>query len=171
MFPHDLFVNLSPNHLWTPTITPGIRNRLINFDVMPPQKHRHLCQIDTYTSEPYISFPILSALTPSRASTFLSNVLSNYKFGNQRNFQGHGYGQTKALYLYGSRHDGNYRSSPRFATVDLTSEDGQLKPNVRLASLGYAAKNIFQDIVVRPFNGITRLFKTTARAFDWDNDY
>lgn len=115
----------------------------------------------------------MTALSPTKANTFLSNFFQNYKFANQRSFQGLGYGQqTKAIYLYGTAGthlgSGNYYYNPAYTTVDLTSEDGNVKPNVRLASLGLAAKNIFKEIVVRPFNGLSNFFRTTVKAFNWE---
>lgn len=132
--------------------------------------HRDACPLDLTVSDPYITYPLLSALIPSKASTFLGNLFKKYKFNSQRSFKGLGYGQTKALYFFDSAgsHAGDYAGSG-YATVDLTSEDGTVNPNVRLASLGLAAKNIFQDIVVRPLSGFTKFLQTSVQVFNWNN--
>lgn len=118
-------------------------------------------------SDPYITYPLLTALIPSKASIFLSNLFQQYKFNKQHNWKG--LSQTKALYYFQSQDTTGDRVGPGVATVDITSEDGTVKPNVRLASLGLAAKHIFQDIVVRPLSGIAKFLRTSVNVFNWDN--
>lgn len=124
---------------------------------------RDRCQLDSYKSEPYLTYPLLSALTPTKPNTLLSLFFQHYKNGNQRTFPALGYGQTHRAFQYYGVAAGSHSDA-----IDLTASDGSLSPNVRLASLGLAAKSIFKDIVIRPLAGITRFFKTTGNVLDWN---
>lgn len=65
--------------------------------------------------------------------------------------------ESRSLYLDGGRSLGNEYSEENSAELDKS---------IRLASLGLAAKNIFQDMVVRRVVGFTRLVKLASNIWD-----
>lgn len=116
--------------------------------------------MDFFKSEPYISYPLLSAIRSSPANVLLSKLL-HFNHGNDW-FQPPSYGydaQSRSSYYFGN---GGHPAS----ASDLTTADGTIRANVRLASLGLVAKNIFKDIVIRPIHGFARFVKTAAGVLD-----
>lgn len=101
------------------------------------------CPFDFFKSDSYISAPLLSALNSG-----------HFKPGV---FQPPNSIESRALYINEPRSFGN----------DYTRENSaELENSIRFASLGLAAKNIFQDMVVRRVVGFTRLLKLASNIWD-----
>ena len=99
------------------------------------------CPFEFYKSEVFISMPLLSALNFKTAILSPPNSVI----------------ESRSSYLDGARSLGN----------ENTKENSpELDKSIRLASLGLAAKNIFQDMVVRRVVGFTRLVKLASNIWD-----
>lgn len=95
------------------------------------------CPFDFYKSESYISVPLLSALNSGHLKPGVFQPLNSEI-------------ESRSLYLNGNPNE----NSP------------ELESSIRFASLGLAAKNIFQDMVVRRVVGFTRLLKLASNIWD-----
>lgn len=95
-----------------------------------------ICPYEYFKSEPYISAPLLSALNSARDKT---NVISN-------------------TISHGSNNEIESRS--------FYSNSDQFDHSLRFASLGLAAKNIFQDMIVRRITGFARLVRLASNIWD-----
>lgn len=101
------------------------------------------CPFEFYKSEAFISMPLLSALNSGHFKTAILSPSNSVI-------------ESRSLYLDGARSLGN----------DYEENSAEIDKSIRLASLGLAAKNIFQDMVVRRVVGFTRLVKLASNIWD-----
>lgn len=98
------------------------------------------CPFDFYKTEPYISLPLLSALSASQLNAGIVLGNTNAVIGS-RSF--HGYG--------------DYVGPKRSFDNDFTRDDpNDIDGKVRIASLALAVRTIFNDVIVRRFVGFVR---------------
>lgn len=98
------------------------------------------CPLDFYKSESFISMPLLSALNSGhfKPNVFQPSEIESRSFNGARSL---GYDYTRV-------------------------NSDELEKSIRFASLGYAAKNIFQDMVVRRVMSVARLWKLASNIWD-----
>lgn len=94
------------------------------------------CPYEYLKSEPYISAPLLSALNSAQEKT---NRISNAVF---------------------------HKPNTGIESRSFYTNSDQFENSLRFASLGLAAKNIFQDTIVRRITGFVRLMKLASNIWD-----
>lgn len=108
------------------------------------------CPFGFYKTVPYISLPLLSVLSPSQLNAAMVYDDTNLVVGS-RSF--HGY-------------NGGYVGSKRSFTNDFTRDDPndttEIDGKLRLASLGLAVRNIFNDVIVRRVVGFIRFIRLSS---------
>lgn len=109
------------------------------------------CPLEYFQTEPFTSFPLLSA-TNSPVNTFArSNSKRSYEVNELSTV---------------NRID----ASKNYETYDFTIEKpngtAEIDSRLRLASIGLLAKNIFKDIVIRPIHGFAKLVQTARGVWD-----
>lgn len=110
------------------------------------------CQYEFFKTEPFISYPLLSALN---AKSLKSNFI--FEHANPEV-------DSRSFYI-----NGMLRSSDLFSD-DFTRENSKesnndLDHSIRLTSLGLAARNIFNDLIVRRIAGFARLLRLATDIY------
>lgn len=112
------------------------------------------CPYAFYKTEPFISFPILSALNPKalRANVILEKTNPEL--------------ESRSFYI-----NGFLRPSDSF-NDDFTRENAnesnhKFDESIRFTSLGLAVRNIFNDMIVRRIAGFARLLRLASDIYSW----
>lgn len=133
---HILFARLISPHPHFP----------LRFDSFKP-----FCPLDFFQTEPFISYPLLSAIS-SRENTFARS-------NNKRSYEVNGLNSLN-----------HFDASRDYETNDFTIEKpngtAEIDGRIRLASIGLVAKNIFKDIVIRPIHGFAKLVQTARGVWE-----
>lgn len=106
------------------------------------------CPFEYYKTEPYISLPLLSILSASQ-------LKADLLFGDTSAVIG-----ARSFYAYNGV--GTKRSFNNDFTRDKSNETADADSNLKLASLGLAVWNIFNDLVVRRVVGFLRFIHLSS---------
>lgn len=120
---------------------------------------RPFCPLEYYKTEPFISLPLLTALKSNSIDDEHSNNKRSYElsdFGNNNN--------NNSISIESRSNDAVLE------THDFTREhhrnNTELEDDIRWASFGLIARNIFKDVVVRPFQSFSKFFQTAQHIWD-----
>lgn len=110
------------------------------------------CPLEYFKTEPFISLPLLLALDSAQ-------VKADFVFEEADSDVAQ-----RSFYL-----DGFLKQSRLFNndfTREASNASTKLDNDIRLASLGFAARSIFKDVVIRPFTGFARFFQLATNIWD-----
>lgn len=110
------------------------------------------CPLDFFQTEPYISYPLLSAINSNENTLMRSNNKRSYDV-NRVTSTVHGF--EPAI---------NYDTDD--FTIEKPNVTSEFNNKIRLASLGMVVKSIFKDIVIRPINGFAKLVQTAKGVWE-----
>lgn len=113
-----------------------------------------ICPLEFYRTEPFISYPLLSAI---RKHEFLF-ARSSGKFLQQNDWNADN--RNDAI------DDGSSEYESNDFTIDKSNPMNGIDHRLRLASIGLLAKNLFKDIVIRPISGFAKMVHTAKSVWD-----